>query len=105
MNRRLFLKALALSPIVPSVLMAKGKASKIKCGERGCCLECDKKDDCFQYKQDQVIIDMFIKKPERWFTLKLTPEYEKIPGAKEWMQLMEDDIHKECPNPPKFWVV
>lgn len=31
----------------------------IKCGERGCCLECEKKDDCWTYKVDRIILDVF----------------------------------------------
>lgn len=106
MNRRLFLKALSLSPLAPGLLCAKEKRWSLR-----------------NYPAEPVIKDEDVKgltiakvkkardelmaqeANEKWFSLKLNPELENIPGAKEWIQRMEDEVYKECPNPPKIWVV
>jgi hypothetical protein len=62
MKRRDFLKktfsVVAGVSVLPSVV--KAKTEEVKCGDRGCCIKCEKKDSCLMYKQDQVILNAFI---------------------------------------------
>ena len=60
MIRRDFLKALCISPLV---LCVKGRPLPFdaagKCGERGCCVKCVKKNDCYTYATDRIILENF----------------------------------------------
>ena len=109
MNRRIFLKALCLSPLAPAVLCAKEKPWTVIVAPYNGSGDSDdltlvKLREAKEYIDSQEDFSKSIwyhGRPDiKWFTLKLTPEYENIPGAKEWLQGCEDEIYKAFPEPP-----
>lgn len=94
MKRRNFLKLLGVSPIVPSVLMAKEKEY---IGFRH--------TKAFYKAWENAPFKRAPEKAKRWFTLKLAPEYENIEGAKEWIQRVEDEVYVRMADNPDYWVL
>ncbi|NIP26649.1 MAG: hypothetical protein GWO38_23210 [Phycisphaerae bacterium] len=85
MKRRDFLKLIAVSPLVPSVLCAKRglTASDIPRVK-----EYFEMNEC---KDDLSTDELYNTK---WFTLTVAPEYENIVGIQEWVQDCEDRLNR-----------
>ncbi len=75
MKRRDFLKLIAVSPLVPSVL----------CAKRG--LTASDIPRVRDLSTDELY-------NTKWFTLTVAPEYENIVGIQEWVQDCEDRLNR-----------
>ena len=101
--RRNFLKLLGLSPIVPSVLMAKDAVDTEWTHQeilgavthKGVEFKPAMSEEEYQRKMRAVVIKSYREANEKTVKLKLKPELQKIPGAKEWLKECEDIINED----------